>query len=131
MMLGRDVRLLLGTSSAWEKRFLRAFSKIARSSPQMVCARLRDAGGDRAEWLTQEEFKDYPEAERPGNAVHPLEQVDLAADGIDVSAHDIDISPDDIDISAHHTEIMFDSIETAVIGSHGLGSLSRLVLRRA
>ena len=86
----------------------------------------------------QEKFEKYPEAERPGNAVHPLQQIDLATDGIDVSADgsdvsadDIDISADDIDIAAHHTEIMFDSIEAAVIGGHGLGGLSRLVFRRA
>jgi len=97
-----------------------------------------DAGGGQIERLMQEKFENYPEAERPRNAVHPLEQidltvdgVDLTADGVDVSAHDIDISPDDIDIPAHHTEIMFDSIETAIIGGHGLGGFSRLVFRRA
>jgi hypothetical protein len=68
----------------------------------------------------QEKFEKYPEAERPGNPVHPLQQIDLSADGIDVSAHDIDIPADE-------TEIMFDSIETAIIGSHGLGGLSRLL----
>jgi hypothetical protein len=57
----------------------------------------------------QEKFENYSEAERPGNPVHPLQQIDLSADGIDVSADDIDIPPDE-------TEIMFDSIETAIIG---------------
>jgi hypothetical protein len=86
----------------------------------------------------QEKFENYPEAERPGDAVHPLQQIDLSAHGIDLSAHgidvsadDIDIPTDDIDIPAHHTEIMFDSIESAIIAGHGLGGLSRLVFRRA
>jgi len=87
--------------------------------------------GSRIKWLTQEKFENYPEAERPGNAIHPLQQIDLSADGIDLSADDIDISADDIDIPAHHTEIMFDSVETAIIGGHGLGGLPRLVFRRA
>src|SRR6185295_16230682 len=42
MLLGRDVSFLLGTSSAREKRFLRVFSTIPGSSPQMVCASPRD-----------------------------------------------------------------------------------------
>src|SRR3954467_1109311 len=42
MLLGRDVSLLLGTSSAREKRFLRVFSTIPGPSPQMVCASPRD-----------------------------------------------------------------------------------------
>ena len=84
--------------------------KLFAFSGTIKRVKLRMPAASRIERLMQEEFEKYPEAERPGNPVHPLQQIDVSAD---------------------RAEIVFDLVEAAIIGSHGLGGLSRLVLRSA
>jgi hypothetical protein len=60
----------------------------------------------------QEKFEKYPEAQRPGHAVHPFQQIDISAYDaeilFDLCAHDTKIA---VDLSAHGAKIIVDLSE--------------------